>query len=471
MKIFLFSCFFLLTSIVNRAQNPSACSTNTCTTGSAIDTCPPNSTNITYLRNAFLYVSGSNCTDGLCPGSVWRFPSFTIAGGQTINATVTIDAISNAVLESIDDDAVTDQNNINKSSLLAPHIKSDIPLNGADRKGYVQFTVRFFRAKTGDGYSLLINLSGLNIFQYDIDGNSAGGINTGNPGSWYRETTHIKSKTTGNLQTIFDQATELTANEYADGTDQWKGGMSSVCERTGLSGCNQTAMAAKFSDLQYSVSFRLGYNYNAGGNIGQPVSQYGIKLSCFSISGGIQLPVNLYEFTAKRNGAAVQLNWATTYEQLNQGFLVQRRTGNEEFSDIAFLPSQAPGGNSQIKLYYRYADQYSFKGVSQYRIIQTDLQNKIRVSEVRSVAGELQQNSVVIFPNPATDGNMTIVFEDSRGLRDAVLNDITGRRIKQWNNLTGNTISIENLLPGIYSIRITDKETGEVQTGRFVVNK
>jgi hypothetical protein len=179
----------------------------------------------------------------------------------------------------------------------------------------------------------------------------------------------------------------------------------------------------------------------------------------------------MYEFIAKRTNNNVKLQWITTYEHLNQGFRVQRKTSTADFEDIAFVPSLAPGGNSQVNLSYAYNDLNNFKGVSQYRIIQTDYENKIRVSEVRSVAGESSGSEIIVYPNPASsNGTVTVVFQNSRSLRDAVLSNMLGQQVKKWTRISINTIVLENLQSGIYHFSVTDNETGERQNTRFVVN-
>jgi hypothetical protein len=472
MKKICTSIIFIGFSLCINAQTLQTCNTTCAQASSVIDNCAEtNLSRISDFNNGILYYTPDACPDGLCAGAVWRFPSISGSGASGVNATVTIDALSNSELEKIDDDAATDINGAGKSSLFAPIIKPDVTLNGADRKGYVQFTVRFFLANIGDGYSLLLNLSNLSVYQYDLDGDNAGNANFGNNGSWFRETGSVKLKETDNPQIQFDPATEITATNYTDGTGQWLGGISSTCAKAGLTVCGQNTIAAKFSKPQYSVTFRLGYDYNAGGNMGQPSSQFGIKFGCFSIPGSVQLPVNLYDFTAKRNGTNVQLDWATTYEQMNQGFRIQRKTTGSDFEDISFVKSQASGGNSQIKLNYRFTDVNNFKGVSQYRIIQTDLENKIRVSEIRSVPGEsAEHRGIVIYPNPASDGKITVLFENS-SYREAVVTNVFGQQVRRLNNVTSNTISFEGLRPGIYNIRVTDKEIGEIQIGKFAVAK
>lgn len=471
MQKFLIAIYTLFSGAIISAQAVLPCIAE-CNTSSLIDNCAVSSlSKVSDFRNGTLFYTPANCPNGLCPGAVWRFPAISTTGGLIINATVTIDAALNAKLENMDDDAAFDLNGNSKTSLLSPNIIPDIPLNGIDRKGHVQFTVRFFSANVGDGYSLLLNLSGLSVYQYDVDGNNAGNINTGLNGSWYRETSMVKSKEVFNPSVVLDQSTELISTEMTEGADRWVGSISSLCSKQGLSQCSQNMAAARFSKPQYSITMRLGYDYNAGGNIGQPVSQYGIKFGCFQTPSGIQLPVNLYEFTAKRTNTNVKLQWITTYEQLNQGFRIQRKTSGSDFEDIAFIPSHAPGGNSQINLTYIYNDINNYKGISQYRVVQIDFENKIRVSEIRSVAGESSRSAIIVYPNPsAAGGPVTIVFENNRSLRDAVLSNMLGQQVKKWTRISANTIVLENLQAGVYHFNVTDNDTGEKQFTRFVVN-
>jgi hypothetical protein len=228
-------------------------------------------------------------------------------------------------------------------------------------------------------------------------------------------------------------------------------------------------MGAQFSKPQYSFTVKLGYDYNAGGNIGTPLSQFGIKLSCFDFLMGSPLPINLYEFVAKRSGNAAELEWATTYEQSNQGFRIQRKTGSDDFTDVGFLSSQSPDGNSQLKLFYNYTEPNTIKGISQYRVIQTDVQGQTRVSEIRSVAGLEENISLLIYPNPSVDGKVNIVFDESKEGRDIMINDFMGHTVKHWKQVMANSITAENLLPGIYIVRIADCKTGYIKINKFII--
>ena len=182
------------------------------------------------------------------------------------------------------------------------------------------------------------------------------------------------------------------------------------------------------------------------------------------------LPVNFKLFTAARNRSIVGLKWETASEQNNSGFSVERNTkGNWE--QVAFVPSQAAGGNSDALLTYSLSDLNSEKGISQYRIKQIDIDAKSKYSEVRAVRGEGQAGKTTVYPNPSSNGRVNVVFEDATVTRDISVLDMSGRIVKQFRGVTNNNIQIENLNPGMYSIKISVPATGEQTMEKIIVNK
>lgn len=204
---------------------------------------------------------------------------------------------------------------------------------------------------------------------------------------------------------------------------------------------------------------------------------YKTKRGCFdkvvALSNScITLPVNFKSFTAERNRSVVNLKWETLFETNNvNGFAVQRKTGSGDFVTIATVASRAAGGNSNELLAYTYTDVNTLKGVSQYRIKQTDVDGRVRYTEIRSVRGEGQKGQIILFPNPSNDGKVNVIFEDMAGVRDIVISDANGRMVKQWKGVTSNSIQIENLAGGIYSLQVTLRGTNETSIEKFIVNK
>lgn len=182
------------------------------------------------------------------------------------------------------------------------------------------------------------------------------------------------------------------------------------------------------------------------------------------------LPVVFKSFTAVRNRTTVQLKWITATEIGNSGFAVERNI-NGTWQQIGWVPSQAQNGNSNADLTYTYVDDNNARGISQYRIRQVDFDAKSNYSEIRSVRGEGQLGKTIIYPNPSNNGKINIVFEDANSTRDISIADMSGRVVKQLKGITNNNITIENLNPGMYTVRIIVPETGEQVVEKVVVNK
>ena len=182
------------------------------------------------------------------------------------------------------------------------------------------------------------------------------------------------------------------------------------------------------------------------------------------------LPVTFKSFNAKRMNTNVNLSWETAMESNNKGFSVQRNTGRG-WIDVAFIESKAPGGNSSSLLAYEFNEANTEKNVTQYRLLQVDIDGKSKLSEVRSVRGLSQASKNTIFPNPSNDGSVSIIFDDERGNRDVLISDMGGRVIKQYRNVGASTMKVDQLNPGMYSIRIVNQATGSQTIEKIVVNK
>ncbi|RPD45153.1 T9SS type A sorting domain-containing protein [Paracnuella aquatica] len=183
------------------------------------------------------------------------------------------------------------------------------------------------------------------------------------------------------------------------------------------------------------------------------------------------LPVKFTSFTAARNKAnkqQVDLTWTTAQEQNNKGFYLQRKTGNE-WKDVAFVFSAAEGGNSSEALTYRFKDANTHPGVSQYRLLQVDLDGKATYSNIVSLMGDTPKSSVVIYPNPAVGGNVNLVFADGESAKQVLVSDLSGRVVQQARNITTASHAISGLKTGFYTIKVTNTKTGETVVEKIIV--
>lgn len=186
----------------------------------------------------------------------------------------------------------------------------------------------------------------------------------------------------------------------------------------------------------------------------------------------IALPVQLTSFTAKRNNTMVNLKWATSMELNNTGFYIERKVGSSDnWETIGFVATQAQGGNSNDMLQYSYNDLNAAKAITQYRLRQVDFDAKATYSVIRSVRGEGQLGKTIVYPNPSNNGVVNVVFEDAAVTREIAVSDMSGRLVRQIRAISNNNITIENLNPGMYTIRIVAIETGEQVVEKVVVNK
>jgi hypothetical protein len=180
------------------------------------------------------------------------------------------------------------------------------------------------------------------------------------------------------------------------------------------------------------------------------------------------LPVHFKSFNASRTATTnVSITWTTASEQNSRGFNVQKNVGGE-WKTIAFVPSQAQGGNSTYDLNYSFKDANNEKGITQYRVQQVDLDGKFAYTDIRAIRGEGTLGKIVVYPNPSVDGKVNVVFEDNT-VRDIQVNDMQGKIIRSYRGITNNILVIEKLTSGFYTIKITNRNTTASSVEKVVV--
>lgn len=111
------------------------------------------------------------------------------------------------------------------------------------------------------------------------------------------------------------------------------------------------------------------------------------------------LPVQLIDFTAQPEGAAVALAWHTASEKNSARFEIERSTDGKRFAHLGNVAAQ---GSASKLTAYAYRDDALPAGISQlyYRLRQVDLDGSAAYSPVRTVA-LARTTSLALFPNPA----------------------------------------------------------------------
>jgi hypothetical protein len=192
-------------------------------------------------------------------------------------------------------------------------------------------------------------------------------------------------------------------------------------------------------------------------------SQWGIGQTA------VPLPVTLIDFQAQRiSRSLVDLSWETAMEENSKGFEVERELDSATmFTAEAFVPSEAPGGNSSGTLSYTYTDTNSYSGVSYYRLLEEDLNGRWVYSAVRAVSGSGNDGiTVTLFPNPG-HGQFTLRVEGTSQHYSVLITDVQGHAVRRIDAVGSNDINVPGLSQGVYFVDIP----GIFGNGRGFVQK
>jgi hypothetical protein len=179
------------------------------------------------------------------------------------------------------------------------------------------------------------------------------------------------------------------------------------------------------------------------------------------------LPLKFISFTAQQVKNKVLLNWQTAGELNNRGFDVQRKLPGEDFKTIGFVPSRSANGNQLTD--YNFEDAGTLNKACQvfYRLKQVDQDGSFSLTEVRLVNYNLENTSILIYPNPAR-GLARIILPTGLGPVDIVLHDVTGKEVSRWNGVVDQLL-MDNLNAGAYVLRILVRKAGTVEAHKMLV--
>jgi hypothetical protein len=185
---------------------------------------------------------------------------------------------------------------------------------------------------------------------------------------------------------------------------------------------------------------------------------------------GALAPVSLINYSASRNGSAVTIKWTTASENNNKGFDLQRSIGNGNYETIAFISTKATGGNSGVPINYEYRDNNSTNQTSMYRLVQIDNDGAKKIHGIKSVFGESAAIQMSVYPNPSYNGQVSFAFGNNNE-KDVLVTDLQGKAVKVWKSFKSGNLAVTNLESGVYVLQVTDKETGERKSAKFMVIK
>ncbi len=172
------------------------------------------------------------------------------------------------------------------------------------------------------------------------------------------------------------------------------------------------------------------------------------------------LYVYLNDFTGKVYPDYNELIWETAIEKNHSYFILERNTG-AKYEQIAIIPSQANGGNSNEPLDYSFRD-INPSSVNYYRLTSVDLDGKEKRHSV-VLLNRTVMSSINIYPNP-TDNvlNVQVAQEDLEDIKIKIV-DLQGRELYNsgWitnDGLIKKEINLSNFSAGFYLLNMTNEQ-------------
>jgi hypothetical protein len=188
------------------------------------------------------------------------------------------------------------------------------------------------------------------------------------------------------------------------------------------------------------------------GTAGQVIQNYSYARSSTLQSNycSYLLPVELAWFSAVYSGGRVVLNWKAMQSGSVEHFVIERSGDRNQWTQLQQLPA------SDGFLSYQYVDHEPGAGYVFYRI-RTDRRTGSRTySPIQRVYVPGGDQSVVIYPNPASK---KLYVKGLAAAADLSIFDISGKLICRRKLPPGQMnapIELPSLTPGLYIVRIGD---------------
>ncbi|WP_442795967.1 DUF4979 domain-containing protein [Pelobium manganitolerans] len=166
------------------------------------------------------------------------------------------------------------------------------------------------------------------------------------------------------------------------------------------------------------------------------------------------LPVSLTNYDAKLNSnGQVNLNWTVSSENNNNYFLVERKSEDGAFSQLAKISSKGNGA-----AVYAYTDANAVAGINYYRLSQVDLNGKQTELGIRSVNVSLTGQVLSVFPNPITNNQFSFTYKQAGNTAFVKIVDLAGKTVfsqtVKGNDGLFNVSTPAGIKAGIYILEV-----------------
>lgn len=192
--------------------------------------------------------------------------------------------------------------------------------------------------------------------------------------------------------------------------------------------------------------------------------------STTSITVTVVTPVKLSAFTASASDCKAMLKWTSEQEDNSKNYEVERSFDGRVFTSMGTLPA---AGNSSVQRFYSFTDDAPASGYSYYRLKMTSLNGDVAYSSIITFHSKCRGTVVKLHPNPVSENNnLTVIANSYGGGIRAELLTLSGTVLRSFKLVNGtNTVRIEGIAQGTYSLRVTDAVNGQAQSFKLIVVK
>jgi Secretion system C-terminal sorting domain len=183
----------------------------------------------------------------------------------------------------------------------------------------------------------------------------------------------------------------------------------------------------------------------------------GLDGNDITLSFDSPLPIELIDFNAQAMEGEVKLSWATATEINNDYFTLERSLDGRNFEAIAMIFGN---GNTTEVSEYSHMDKNPERGLSYYRLKQTDYDRNFSYSDIETVEfGE--DTTIEVYPTAVQDVLNVVIGSDMKDEVIVVIRDMTGREYESFiisSNKNKKELSLSGLVAGSYFVSVYTNE-------------
>lgn len=193
-------------------------------------------------------------------------------------------------------------------------------------------------------------------------------------------------------------------------------------------------------------------------------AQSGWVSACPTAITAAPLPIELVSLNGMCAGKNIHLKWQTASEKNNSYFTIERSFNTEDWEEIGKVPG---AGNSNQLMKYEFTDVNTIKGNVYYRLKQTDVDGRFKLSELIAVESCKGVVDVMVYPNPAKD----IVNVKCASAITLEIYNMLGEKLSEEKLTAGtNQIDISVFSNGTYFFKLSNTDA-TLQFSKVVISR